>query len=125
MARNEPDPQAARGDDVYQPTHSDAGNRPSGELDPENAIVTDPLDDPSAPGYSPPDRPRGVDRHGTTQREQQEGEPLDERLAQEVPEARPPAAGGAVPAEEAAVPAEEAAVHVETGAERTEEDVDE
>ncbi|MFI1654695.1 hypothetical protein ACH4ZU_07100 [Streptomyces sp. NPDC020472] len=118
MARNEPDPQAARGDDVYQPTHSDAGNRPSGELDPENALATDPLDDPATPGYSPPEHPEGVDRHGTTQREQREGEPLDERLAQEVPEARPPAADGAVPAEEAAV-------HVESGAERTEEEVDE
>ncbi|WP_338499376.1 DUF5709 domain-containing protein [Streptomyces sp. SJL17-4] len=95
MARNESDPtigsddprpDEARGDDVYQPTHSDAANRPSDDLDPDNALTTDPLEDMSVPGYSPPERPRGVTRHGTTQREQQEGETLDERLAQEVPD---------------------------------------
>ncbi|MEU9297437.1 DUF5709 domain-containing protein [Streptomyces sp. NPDC048266] len=89
MTRNESDPDEARGDDVYQPTHSDADNRPSGDLDPDNAIVTDPLDDMAVPGYSPPDRPRGVNRYGTTQREQREGEPLDRRLAQELPEVPP------------------------------------
>ncbi|MFF2774166.1 DUF5709 domain-containing protein [Streptomyces sp. NPDC058052] len=83
-----------RADDVYQPTHSDVGNRPSGDLDPDDALVTDPLDDMSAPGYSPPDRPRGVTRHGTTQREQREGEPLDDRLRQEEPEIGPPAGDG-------------------------------
>ncbi|WP_411111658.1 DUF5709 domain-containing protein [Streptomyces sp. c-19] len=93
MAPNEPDP-GARGDDVYQPTHSDAANRPSGELDPDNAIVTDPLEDMSVPGYSPPERPRGVTRHGTTQREQREGESLDDRLAQEVPDVPPPEGDG-------------------------------
>ncbi|MFF1510139.1 DUF5709 domain-containing protein [Streptomyces sp. NPDC058326] len=103
MARNEsdadasgdrPGPDEARGDDVYQPTHSDAANRPSGDLDPDNAIVTEPLEDLSVPGYSPPERPRGVTRHGTTQREQREGESLDERLAQEVPEEAAPEGDG-------------------------------
>ncbi|MFF4173331.1 DUF5709 domain-containing protein [Streptomyces sp. NPDC001744] len=91
MDRNEPDTDEARGDDVYQPTHSDVDNPPTDELDPENAILTDPLEDMSGPGYSPPERPRGVNRFGTTQREQREGEPLDDRLAQEVPDAQPPA----------------------------------
>ncbi|MFE6223068.1 DUF5709 domain-containing protein [Streptomyces sp. NPDC057854] len=83
-----------RADDVYQPTHSDADNRPSGELDPDNALGTDPVDDMTVPGYSPPERPRAVTGHGTTQREQREGESLDERLRQEVPDEPevPPAA---------------------------------
>ncbi|MFD3729017.1 DUF5709 domain-containing protein [Streptomyces sp. NPDC058671] len=95
MTSNESAPDEARGDDVYQPTHSDADNRPSGALDPDNAIVTDPIDDLSVPGYSPPDRPRGVNRYGTTQREQQEGESLDRRLAQEIPE-EPPLEGDGI-----------------------------
>ncbi|MFE6063835.1 DUF5709 domain-containing protein [Streptomyces sp. NPDC056431] len=94
MARNEshpttgsdqPGPNEARGDDVYQPTPSDDAG-PSGDLDPDNALMTDPIDDMTVPGYSPPERPRGVTRHGTTQREQQEGQSLDERLAQEMPD---------------------------------------
>ncbi|MFE5793409.1 DUF5709 domain-containing protein [Streptomyces sp. NPDC056503] len=88
------DQDGSRADDVYQPAHSDVADRPSGEFDPENALATDPLDDMSAPGYSPPERPLGVTRHGTTQREQQEGEPLDARLRQEEPEGRPPAGDG-------------------------------
>ncbi|MFD3663736.1 DUF5709 domain-containing protein [Streptomyces sp. NPDC058659] len=95
MTRNESDPTGgdrpgtdeARGDDVYQPTRSDTADHPSDNLDPDNSLMTDPLDDMAVPGYSPPERPRGVTRHGTTQREQQEGEPLDERLAQELPDA--------------------------------------
>ncbi|MFE5834846.1 DUF5709 domain-containing protein [Streptomyces sp. NPDC056488] len=86
MDRNEPGTDEARGDDVYQPTHSDVDNRPTDALDPDNAIVTDPLEDMANPGYSPPERPRGVTRYGTTQREQREGESLDDRLSQEVPE---------------------------------------
>ncbi|WP_031015062.1 DUF5709 domain-containing protein [Streptomyces sp. NRRL F-5727] len=84
-----------RADDVYQPTHSDVANRPSGDLDPDNALATDPVDDMSAPGYSPPDHPRGATSHGTTQREQREGEPLDERLRQEEPE-EPPVTGDGI-----------------------------
>ncbi|MFD3533655.1 DUF5709 domain-containing protein [Streptomyces sp. NPDC058664] len=94
MAANDSEPDEARGDDVYQPTHSDVSNRPSGDLDPDNAIVTDPLEDMSVPGYSPPERPRGVTRHGTTQREQREGESLDERLAQETPDEPAPEGDG-------------------------------
>ncbi|NML55476.1 hypothetical protein HHL19_35965 [Streptomyces sp. R302] len=84
----------SRADDVYQPAHSDGDNRPSGPLDPDNALATDPADDMSVPGYSPPDRPTGVTRHGTTQREQQEGEPLDDRLRQEEPEPQAPGDDG-------------------------------
>ncbi|GGY54399.1 DUF5709 domain-containing protein [Streptomyces omiyaensis] len=76
----------ARGDDVYQPAPSGAAD-PAGDPDPDNALMTDPVDDMAVPGYSPPERPRGATRHGTTRREQQEGESLDERLAQEIPDA--------------------------------------
>ncbi|MFJ8663423.1 DUF5709 domain-containing protein [Streptomyces sp. NPDC093795] len=92
---DQPGPDEARGDDVYQPTHSDASNRPSGALDPDNALVTDPIDDMAVPGYSPPDRPRGVNRYGTTPREQREGDTLDHRLAQEIPE-EPPLEGDGI-----------------------------
>ncbi|MFF5503498.1 DUF5709 domain-containing protein [Streptomyces roseolus] len=88
------DSDESRGDDVYQPTHSDSDNRPSDPLDPDNALATDPTEDLTAPGYSPPDRPRGVNRYGTTQREQREGESLDERLRQEEPEVPPPPGDG-------------------------------
>jgi hypothetical protein len=37
-------------------------------------------------GYSPPEKPRGLDRFGTTVDEQREGESLEARLAQEVPD---------------------------------------
>ncbi|XIE77456.1 DUF5709 domain-containing protein [Streptomyces sp. SBR177] len=82
----------ARGDDVYQPTGSDAANRPSGPVDPENALATEPTDPaaaPEEPGYSPPDRPVAVTRHGTTAGEQRAGAPLDARLAEERPDVTP------------------------------------
>ncbi|MET9107324.1 DUF5709 domain-containing protein [Streptomyces zhihengii] len=84
----------ARGDDVYQPEHSDADNRPSGAFDPENVIGERSLDDVMEEGYSPPERPLGVGRHGTTGAEAEEGETLDERLAQEVPDVTPPDGDG-------------------------------
>jgi hypothetical protein len=77
----------ARGDDVYQPEHSDVGNRPTDDLDLQNVIDERSLDDTMDEGYSPPERPLAVSKYGTTGEEQQEGESLDQRLAQEVPEA--------------------------------------
>ncbi|NWF25460.1 hypothetical protein HW130_04140 [Streptomyces sp. PKU-EA00015] len=84
----------ARGDDVYQPTHSDAQNRPSDELDMQNVIGERDLDDMMAEGYSPPERPLAVGRYGTTGEEQQAGETLDQRLAQETPDVAPPEGNG-------------------------------
>ncbi|MDT0432207.1 DUF5709 domain-containing protein [Streptomyces salyersiae] len=78
-----------RGDDVYQPDGSDADNRPTDELDPENVIGEPDLDDVLDTGYSPPEKPLGVSKYGTTGEEQREGESLDRRLAQEVPEEDP------------------------------------
>jgi hypothetical protein len=37
-------------------------------------------------GYSPPERPLGIDRFGTTLDEERQGESLDQRLAQEMPD---------------------------------------
>ncbi|MFJ8864700.1 DUF5709 domain-containing protein [Streptomyces sp. NPDC102473] len=86
-------PEEGRGDDVYQPDGSDTDNRPTDDLDPENVIDEPDLDDMLDTGYSPPEKPLGVSKYGTTGEEQREGESLDRRLAQEVPEADPLAAG--------------------------------
>ncbi|MFI2782429.1 DUF5709 domain-containing protein [Streptomyces sp. ALB3] len=87
--------EAGRGDDVYQPDGSDADNRPTDDLDPENVIDEPDLDDMLDTGYSPPEKPLGVTKYGTTGEEQREGESLDRRLAQEVPEEDPVLADGA------------------------------
>lgn len=95
-----------RGDDVYQPDSSDVGNRPTDDLDPENVIDERDLDDTLDEGYSPPERPLAVSKYGTTGEEQQEGESLEQRLAQEEPEADEQETaedGGTAAAEEDAV----------------------
>ena len=84
----------ARGDDVYQPENSDVQNRPSGDLDLENVIGERGLDDTMAEGYSPPERPLGVEKYGTTGEEQMRGETLDQRLAQEDPDVEVPDGNG-------------------------------
>ncbi|WP_327299856.1 MULTISPECIES: DUF5709 domain-containing protein [unclassified Streptomyces] len=74
----------ARGDDVYQPDGSEV-TEDSGILDREDTLngrASDPYDE----GWSPPERPLGVDHAGTTQEEQHEGETLDQRLAEERPD---------------------------------------
>ncbi len=45
-------------------------------------------------GYSPPEKPLGVTKPGTTAAEQHEGESLDDRLRQEVPDVATPAGDG-------------------------------
>ncbi|MFE2378233.1 DUF5709 domain-containing protein [Streptomyces sp. NPDC059398] len=74
----------ARGDDVYQPDGSEVTDD-SGILDREDTL-TGRASDPYDEGWSPPERPLGVDHAGTTQEEQEEGETLDQRLAEEVPD---------------------------------------
>ena len=44
------------------------------------------VDDVLDEGYSPPERPLGLDAYGTTAAEQREGETLDQRLAEEEPD---------------------------------------
>lgn len=56
------------------------------QLDPSETLEGDPNDDPLDSGYIPPDRPFGAEHTGTTGEEQRDGESLDERLAEEMPE---------------------------------------
>ncbi|MEU3778599.1 DUF5709 domain-containing protein [Streptomyces sp. NPDC032472] len=75
----------AQGDGVYQPqVEAEPGES---QPDMENALGEPGLDDTLDTGYSPPDRPLAATRHGTTAGEQRAGETLDQRLAQEEPEA--------------------------------------
>lgn len=73
-------------DDVYQPTGGNEEQEDAAALDLQNAVDERTYDDMLDEGYSPPEKPLGVTKYGTTAAEQHEGEPLDERLAQEVPE---------------------------------------
>lgn len=74
------------GDDVYQPTGSNEEQEDAAPLDLQNAVQERTYDDILDEGYSPPEKPLGVTKYGTTAAEQHEGESLDQRLAQEVPE---------------------------------------
>ena len=56
------------------------------QLQPEDTLVDRGLEDALDEGYSPPDRPVAVDKFGTTAAEAEEGETLDMRLAEEVPD---------------------------------------
>ncbi|MEW2286069.1 DUF5709 domain-containing protein [Streptomyces sp. NPDC047841] len=83
--------QTPMADDVYQPTGSNEEQEDAGPLDLQDAVGERSYDDMLDEGYSPPERPLGVTKHGTTAAEQHEGETLDERLGQEVPDVTPPA----------------------------------
>lgn len=72
------------GDDVYQPDGSEVGTD-QGILDAEDTL-DDRGVDPYDEGWSPPERPWEVERFGTTAAEQRDGESLDQRLAEEVPD---------------------------------------
>ncbi|MFE9537319.1 DUF5709 domain-containing protein [Streptomyces sp. NPDC006691] len=74
-----------RGDDVYQPDGGDEVVEDTGILDPEDTL-NDRGADPYDEGWSPPERPLAVNHAGTTAQEQHEGESLDQRLAEEVPD---------------------------------------
>jgi hypothetical protein len=69
---------------------TDGYDNDSGLLEPEDSLddrgVADVLDE----GYSPPERPLGLDEWGTTPREEHEGESLDHLLAREVPDSADP-----------------------------------
>lgn len=72
------------GDDVYQPDFEEQAD--AAPLDLEDALDERDYDDVLDEGYSPPEKPLGADKKGVTAAEQREGETLDERLAQEVPD---------------------------------------
>ncbi|MFF7725548.1 DUF5709 domain-containing protein [Streptomyces sp. NPDC008001] len=81
------------GDEVYQPAGSDLWDQPN-ELDLENALDGDGLDEVLDEGYSPPEKPLAVDRHGTAAQEQHDRESLEQRLAREVPDIASPEGDG-------------------------------
>lgn len=85
-----PDESSAVGDDVYQPDGGgvgDAAVEPDvRDYDDENSLGTPTQDESLDQGYSPPERPREMGRFGETAAEQREGESLDQRLAEEVPD---------------------------------------
>ncbi|MFF7368746.1 DUF5709 domain-containing protein [Streptomyces tricolor] len=83
--------QTPMADDAYQPTGSNEEQEDAGPLDLQDAVGERTYDDMLDEGYSPPERPLGVTKHGTTAAEQHAGESLDERLGQEVPDVTPPA----------------------------------
>lgn len=56
------------------------------QLQQDDSLVDRGVDDALDEGYSPPEKWSTAQDHGTTHREQMEGESLDDRLAQEEPE---------------------------------------
>lgn len=76
-------------DDVHQPTGGNEEQEDAAPLDLDNAVDERSYDDMLDEGHSPPEKPLGVTRTGTTAAEQHEGETLDERLRQEMPEPEP------------------------------------
>ena len=52
----------------------------------ESFLLDRGLDDPLDEGYSPPEKPRGVNAFGTTAAEEREGESIEQRLRQEEPD---------------------------------------
>lgn len=76
----------AFGDDVYA-----AGDDDAEYLDPAETLTGEgaELDEPLDTSYSPPDNSPVATRFGNTAAEQAEGESLDQRLAQEVPDITP------------------------------------
>ncbi|MDQ0585047.1 DUF5709 domain-containing protein [Streptomyces rishiriensis] len=84
----------AMGDDVYQPTGTNEEQEDAAPLDLQDAIDERTYDDTLDEGYSPPEKPLGVTKYGTTAAEQHDGESLDQRLAQEIPDVSEPAGDG-------------------------------
>ncbi|MET7381644.1 DUF5709 domain-containing protein [Streptomyces sp. NPDC005526] len=81
-------------DDAYQPTGSNEEQQDAAPLDLEDALDERSYDDLLDEGYSPPEKPLGVTKYGTTAAEQHAGETLDQRLAQEVPDTGEPEGDG-------------------------------
>ncbi|MET7974252.1 MULTISPECIES: DUF5709 domain-containing protein [Streptomyces] len=75
----------AMGDDVYQPDGSEVQDD-AGLLDVSDTLDDRGIDEALDEGYSPPEKPWGVEHTGVTAAERQRGESLDERLAEEVPD---------------------------------------
>lgn len=59
------------------------------QLQPEDTLVGDDVEDELDRGYSPPEKYSPAQKYGTTHWEQTHDRPLDDRLAEEVPEPDP------------------------------------
>ncbi|MEW2399939.1 DUF5709 domain-containing protein [Streptomyces sp. NPDC046862] len=81
-------------DDAYQPTGDNEEQEDAAPLDLQDAVDERTYDEMLDEGYSPPEKPLGVTKTGTTAAEQHEGESLDERLRQEVPDVEAPIGDG-------------------------------
>jgi hypothetical protein len=81
------------GDDVYQPDASEIQDD-AGLLDAEDTLENDGVADPLDRGWSPPERPWAVEHTGVTAAERREGETLDQRLAEELPDLAAPDGDG-------------------------------
>lgn len=81
------------GDDVYQPDASEMQDD-AGLLDAEDTLENDGVADPLDRGWSPPERPWAVEHTGVTAEERRQGETLDQRLAEELPDLTPPDGDG-------------------------------
>ncbi|GAA0734728.1 hypothetical protein Drose_29040 [Dactylosporangium roseum] len=57
-----------------------------GQLSAQDTLSDRGLEDSLDEGYSPPEKPRGLNTFGVTQAEAQRGESLDQRIAQEEPD---------------------------------------
>jgi len=77
----------AQRDYEEQPESPDLGA--SVQLENDQQLVGPPGGDPLDAGYVPPDRPYAADGFGTTGQEMADGEPMDRRLARELPEEQP------------------------------------
>ena len=56
------------------------------QLQEEDTLIDRGVDDVLDEGYSPPERPLGIDAYGTTTAEQRRGESLEQHLAEEEPD---------------------------------------
>jgi hypothetical protein len=74
------------GDTVYEAGDDDAEYLDPAETLTGDALTEDELDEPLDTSYSPPDYRPSATRYGTTSLEQEYGEPLDLRLAEEEPD---------------------------------------
>ena len=81
------------GDDVYQPDGSEV-QADAGLLDAEDTLDADGVGDPLDRGWSPPERPWAVEHSGVTAAERRQGETLEQRLAEELPDTAEPAGDG-------------------------------
>ncbi|GAB2997328.1 DUF5709 domain-containing protein [Streptomyces pseudoechinosporeus] len=81
------------GDDVYQPDGSEVQDD-AGLLDASDTLDYRGGDEVLDEGYSPPEKPWGVEHTGVTAAERRRGESLDERLSEELPDVGIPEGDG-------------------------------